>query len=135
MPEVGHCRKKGHSKYPVKPGTIVKILEPLTRWNAKVNARVPHTLYIWVQGVKGKQENVHPPKLRTISVLYFYVPVADEFREHCLAYSKYVQQESIVKQMKDGGYEVIDKQCNFWNNDASWESFYKKIGYEISAST
>jgi len=131
---VEYSRKKGECKYLVKPGTIVRLDKECVRLNPKIGTnkgvKVPHAVFIWVIRVAGAQPKRHrSPKLQMLRVVYFYWPTASDMKDHYLLYERDVQQETIVKQMRDNGFKLVDTQCNYHNNEASWKAFYKKIGY------
>ena len=122
-----HSNRAGDSVYPIRPGAVIRLLEPRTVLNPKIKARAEHTVFIWIMKVseprKGRQ-----PKDRPVKVCYFYQPVPESLKpKHMLHNPRWVQFETIAKYMKQG-YELITDRCPYYYTDQSIGNFYKAIG-------
>jgi len=137
----------GQSKYPVRPGIVLKLHGDWRKYNKKINAYVEHTCYLWIQRkmgnrprniVRGSHVNLPPgeivgsqPRDHIFSVLLFYIPkiVGAEYKFMVYRQKRGMRKISIIRKIKrSDGYEIIGENCYFNHSKDSWRKFYKTIG-------
>jgi hypothetical protein len=114
------------SKYPIEPGTIFRLDQPIKKLNRRVGLAMDHTLYVWILGVAGKPAN-RQPKDRKVHTLFCYQPTPESFKEKLILRHSSVQFETIARLLK-GGFETVKTGVRFNYTDYSYKRFYKEIG-------
>lgn len=121
----------GTTVYPVKPGVILKLQNPVTCKNRKINATAEHTVFIWVQKAIRRdlvRRRVVHDKERILRVMYCYVPQIEGATLKTIERVRRVQLESITKALKINGFEIVAENCNFYDKFQDYKRFYRRIG-------
>lgn len=122
-----HNRRPGVSKYPIKPGVIVRLLNPRKRWNKKLNTKLEHDVYLWFQRFSIKGKGRIQPKKRRVAVALFYVPKMKGAEKETIIVRKYVLKESLTIALSKG-YTLISENATFNYTEEAWTRAYERIG-------
>lgn len=117
----------GHTKYPIKEGTVFRLKAVRKIFNREVKAKVNHVIYIWIQRLNtGKYDG--QPKSRPIKVLFLQVPVIAAFKDKYIIRETSVQLRYIANELKRYDYDVVARNCKFNYSNYCYFNFYKYIG-------
>lgn len=112
--------------WPVTPGCVVQLLEPVWLRNIKTGRSDNHTVYIWIMSWHKKKTDNRPDQ-RVIRVNYTYVPINPEAGSY-FNIGRLVQMESITRNYRRHGVKKLSSNCLYRGNNDSMKAYYKIIG-------
>lgn len=123
---MAHSRQPGVTKYPIKEGYILKLINREERFNEKLGDTCPHTVFIWIMKIYQKKVQ---PKFRKVRIYRFYVPFIEGQRQNgfWLAMDCKVQVNYLTRVLRDG-YAVVSPKCQYDHKLESVGRFYRLIG-------
>ncbi len=147
MPEKGkpltYSNRPGHSKYPIHVGYVFKLLKPQNRYNPKLLKKyrikqgigygrkskvyVAHTVYLWIRS-RIRRQYGRQPRDRYFTVTYAYVPQLEGAGKSVFTKTIDVQKISIVRALREKGFQVISQRLRYNSSNQCQIEFYKKIG-------
>jgi len=120
-----YSNKPGDSAYPISEGIVFRSLQPIERFNPKLDGQAKHTHYIWVLKVYRLRKGC-PPKRRDLGIVQVFVPKVKNGEASYLMKKSRVQME-YVRTLLRREFVTLATNCHFNYTDQSVKRFYKLI--------
>lgn len=121
-----YSREKGECIYPIRPGVVIKLAKPVTKYNKHLKAKCQHECFYWVyrfSTLKPRGRN----QSRRIYVHELLVPKLEGMKKHALIKSRPIQLKTLTKYMAEG-YRIMREGLRFTDSHKTWVRFYSCVG-------